>query len=594
MDDGPTPFTFPDAQDFNDNWLKIAAHSQTLISQFLSSNDAYLQQANLDPMAVGRAFLEMTNRVLTSPQHLADSHITLWQDYMKLWQNATLRMMGGTPDPVIEPEQGDKRFRDSEWTENQVYDFIKQSYLLSARWMQGVVQSAGGDEEHDSRKLDFFTRQFIDAISPSNFALTNPEVMRETLASGGDNLVKGLQNLLDDLGRGQGKLNISQTDLEAFAIGENIATTPGQVIFRNELIELIQYEPATKTVYKRPLLVLPPWINKYYILDLKPQNSLVKWLTEQGYTTFIISWRNPDVRHAAFGFDDYMRLGPLAALDVIEQITGEKSVHALGYCIGGTLLACTLAWLEATGAAARIPAATFFVSQVDFSEAGELKLFVDDEQIANMQATMDEKGFLDGHTMATTFNMLRSNDLIWSFVINNYLMGKDPFPFDLLYWNSDSTRVTRAAHEFYLREMYQNNNLVKPGKVEMNGVAIDLSQIKIPIYIQAAETDHICPYNSVYKATQIYSGDCRFVLAGSGHIAGVVNPPSANKYYHYTNDTLPQTAREWLHDATRHPGSWWPDWHQWSAPKCGKKIPARTPANALEPAPGSYVKTRYG
>ncbi len=592
------PFEFPNTQEFSQNWLQIAARSQKLISEFLTSNDSYMRNANLDPMAVGKAFLDMTNRVLSDPQRLMESQITLWQDYMKLWQNTALRMMGENPDPVISPEKGDKRFKDQEWTEHQVYDYIKQSYLLTSRWMRDYVSSNAADlDSHEAAKIDFYTRQFIDAMSPSNFAGTNPEVVRATVESGGENLLKGLENLLTDLENGKGKLQVRQTDINAFTIGGNIATTPGSVVYQNELIQLIQYAPTTETVFQKPLLIIPPWINKYYILDLKPANSLVKWLTDQGYTVFIISWRNPDERFAQTKFEDYMTLGPLAAMAAIEQATGERTLSAIGYCIGGTLLSTTLAYLAAIDEADRIAAATFFVAQVDFSEAGELTLFIDDEQLRNMRDMMTERGFLDGREMATTFNMLRSNDLIWSFVVNNYLMGKEPFPFDLLYWNSDSTRVPKAAHEFYLEEMYNQNNLVKPGKLVVNGIPIDLRHVKTPVYIQAAETDHICPYNSVYKATQIYTGEKRFVLAGSGHIAGVVNPPDANKYHYWTNTDLPSTAKEWVGGATQHKGSWWPDWHAWASKKSGKKVPARTPGTGklkvIEPAPGSYVKVRY-
>lgn len=588
---------FPYPKDFTENWLKIATRSQQLIGDFLQHNESFMKEAQLDPLNLSRAFLDMTNRLMANPQKFVESQVSLWQDYMKLWQSASLRALGHDTAPVIEPEKGDKRFRDKEWTENQVFDFIKQSYLLSSRWLRNTVAQTEGLDEHEAKKLDFYTRQFIDALSPTNFALTNPEVLKKTIETGGENLVKGLENLLADLERGKGRLAIRQTDLDAFKIGENIATTPGKVVFRNELIELIQYAPTTKTVYETPLLIIPPWINKYYILDLKPENSLIKWLVDQGYTTFVISWRNVDESMAETTLDDYLLKGAVAAMDAVKKATGEEQVSVIGYCIGGTLLAATLAYLAAKGKAGRIAAATFLVAQVDFSEAGELKLFIDEEQLAAMEKMMAEKGYHDGHAMATTFNMLRSNDLIWSFVVNNYLMGKDPFPFDLLYWNSDSTRVPRAAHEFYLREMYQKNNLVKPGGITLGGVPIDLHQVTVPTYIQAAETDHICPYPSVYKATQLYGGERRFVLAGSGHIAGVVNPPAAKKYHYYTNDTLPTTAEEWLIEATQHKGSWWPDWHHWNAPRGGQKVPARTPGDGklkpLEDAPGSYVKVRY-
>lgn len=587
------PQGFPDIEVFQENWLKFATQAQKLVTSFLSTNAINKHQVNMDPMAVGRAFLDLSTRVLSEPGSIIEYQTRFWQDYMKLWQQSSNPALH---TPVISPDPTDKRFRHPDWTENQVYDFIKQSYLLTARLLRDVARSSNDLDAHDARKLDFFTGQFIDAMSPTNFALTNPEVMRRTLETGGENLLRGLDNLLADIERGRDGFTVRQTDLAAFGLGENIATTPGDVIFRNELIELIQYAPTTKKVFKRPLLIIPPWINKYYILDLTPENSLVGWLLDQGHTVFIISWRNPDSSHAELGFDDYMTLGPLAALNAITEATGETAIHPMGYCIGGTLLACTLAYLAETGQAARAPAATFLVTQVDFSEAGELRLFVDDDQIRNMRTMMAETGYLDGSAMAMTFNMLRANDLIWSFVVSNYLMGDTPFPFDLLYWNSDSTRVPRANHEFYLREMYQQNNLVNPGQIVLKNIPIDLGKITIPTYIQAAETDHICPSRSVYKAARIFSGDNRFILAGSGHIAGVVNPPSARKYYYLTNDQHPDSAEDWLLSAKRNEGSWWPDWQAWAAPTSGPKVKARIPGTGklpvIEPAPGSYVKIR--
>lgn len=586
-----------DFKEFLDNWLKVASTSQQLVTEFLENNDSYLQQARLDPLLIQQAFLDITSRVMSDPERFIESQFALWQDYMRLWQSATVRMMGGEAEPVIEPEAGDKRFSDKEWTENQLFDFIKQSYLLSARWARGLaVPNGAARADEGARKAEFMIRQFVDAMSPTNFALTNPEVLRTTVETRGENLVKGLAHLLEDLERGKGKLAIRQTDLDAFEVGVNVATSPGKVIYRNDLIELIQYEPTTETVYSRPLLIVPPWINKFYILDLKEKNSLVKWLRDQGYTVFMISWINPDERYRDTRFEDYMLQGPVAAMEAVEQATGISDMLVVGYCVGGTLLAATLAWLEAKGQADRVKAATFFVTQVDFADAGELRFFIDEDQLRMMEQMMAEKGYLDAGAMAATFNSLRANDLIWSFVVNNYLLGKDPFPFDLLYWNSDSTRVPKACHEFYLREMYLENNLVKPGKVVLDGVPIDLTAVKTPVYIQAAETDHICPYESVYKATQIYGGPKRFVLAGSGHIAGVVNPPAAKKYHHWTNSELPPTAAEWLAGATKHEGSWWPDWHKWQARRAGKKVPARDPAAgglpALGDAPGTYVRIR--
>lgn len=587
---------YPDPADLSENLIKIASRSHKMITEFLEHHSDSMEPGNFDPLNIGGAFLEFTNRMMADPTKLVEHQMSLWQSYMQLWQNTALRMMGEETAPLVAPAAGDKRFKHEHWTENQVFDFIKQSYLLSARWMNNVVESVEGLDEKTRKKVDFYTRQYVDAMSPTNFALTNPEVLEKTIETRGENLVRGLENLLEDLERGNGKLAITMTDMEAFEIGKNIATSPGKVIYQNDLIQLIQYEPLTRDVYKTPLLIIPPWINKFYILDLKPENSLVKWLNEQGYTVFMISWRNPDQSLRDKGFEDYMLEGPLAAADAIEQATGETSISAIGYCVGGTLLAATLAYLAAAKRQSIIKDATFFVAQVDFSEAGELSLFVDEEQMAAMQKIMDKKGYLDASAMSMTFNMLRSNDLIWSFVVNNYLLGKEPFPFDLLYWNADSTRLPKANHEFYLREMYHENNLVKPDKIKLAGVPIDLRKIKVPTYIQAAKTDHICPPHSVYKAANLYSGKNRFVLAGSGHIAGVVNPPAAHKYQHWVNDATPPTLDEWIAGAREYPGSWWTDWQEWHARKAGPKVPARTPGDGklkpLEDAPGSYVKTR--
>ncbi len=586
----------PDIDEFSENLAKIAAQSQKLITDFLEQQKDGMETNQIDPLNMGSAFLDFTNRLMADPSRLVEHQMSLWQDYMTLWQNTALRMMGEKPVPVIEPEPGDKRFRHTEWSENQVFDFLKQSYLLTSRWSHNMISSVDGMDTKEKKKVDFYTQQFVDAMSPSNFAMTNPEVLEKTLETKGENLVHGLENMLKDLERGKGKLAISMTDQNAFEIGRNIATTPGKVVYQNDLIQLIQYNAVTDDVYKKPLLIIPPWINKFYILDLKQENSLIKWLTEQGYTAFVVSWRNPDGSLRDKGFEDYMQEGILDAADAIKKATGETSISAIGYCIGGTLLASTLAWLASVKKQSLIADATFFVTQVDFTEAGELSLFVDEEQISSMTEQMDAKGYLDGSAMSTTFNMLRSNDLIWSFVVNNYLLGKEPFPFDLLYWNSDSTRVPKACHEFYLRHMYLENNLAKPGKIKLKGAPIDLRAIKIPTYIQAAKTDHICPPQSVYKATGIFGGENRFVLAASGHIAGVINPPAANKYQHWTNEELPPTLGEWMTGATEHAGSWWPDWLKWHEDKAGPKVPARTPGDgklkAIEDAPGSYVRVR--
>ncbi len=587
-----------DIEQLSENITEMTAEFHKMAHDFLEAQNMGKSDIETDPMHIGETLLELTRYYSTHPDELISKQMTLWQDYMTLWQNTSRRMMGDSDiEPVIKPGADDKRFKDHEWQDNQIFDFIKQSYLLTAKFVSDAANDITDREGHEKDKINFFTRQFVEAMSPTNFAVTNPEVIRETIESKGQNLVKGLENIIRDYDPETGKFTVSMTDNEKFEPGRNVAATAGKVIYKNELIELIQYQPTTEKQYKKPLLIVPPWINKFYILDLRPENSLVKWLTDKGYSVFIISWRNPDKSMAHIGLGDYMRLGPLSAIEKVRLATGEKQINTVGYCIGGTLLSCTLAHLAARQELGQVGCSTFLVTQVDFSEAGELGIFVDDKQMADMEQNMEKLGFLDGKTMSNTFNMLRSNDLIWSFVINNYLKGKDPFPFDLLYWNGDNTRLTRACHSQYLKDMYLNNNLVKPGAITLNGTPLDLTRIDIPTYIQAGRTDHICPWKSVYKDTWHFAGPKRFMLAGSGHIAGVVNPPSAKKYNHWLNDELPRDPDEWLDGATSKPGSWWGDWHRWLGRKSGPKVAARTPGDGplkiIEDAPGSYVKVRY-
>ncbi len=597
MDKSPENPPMPDPAEFSKNLMEVAAKSQKLVSEFLAAQAEGKTPPVPDPLNIGQAFMEMTAKLMSDPARLMETQMDLWQGYMSLWQNMAERMMGQKTDDVIAPEKGDKRFKDPEWQENQVFDYIKQSYLLTARWLQNMAQNVEGLDPKTAKKVEFYTRQFVDALSPTNFWMTNPKVLKTTIESNGENLVRGLENMLEDLKAGSGQLKIRMTDMDAFRLGVNVATTPGKVIYQNDLMQLIQYDPATEKVYERPLLIIPPWINKFYILDLRPENSFIRWCTEQGYTVFVISWVNPDEKLAEKSFADYMHEGPLAALDAIEAATGEKEANVIGYCIGGTLLATTLAYMAARGDK-RFRAATFLAAQVDFSEPGELSVFIDEEQIRMLEEQMEKQGYLDGNTMGTAFNMLRANDLIWSFVINNYLLGKEPFPFDLLFWNADSTNMPKEMHSFYLRNMYQKNLLVKPGGIVIEDTPIDLRKIDIPVYLQASKDDHIAPYPSVFKATHIYSGPVKFMLAGSGHIAGVINPPQAHKYQHWINNKRKKyaTADEWLQDAEEKPGSWWPDWHRWLSRKSGKKVPARHPGDGklkpIEDAPGSYVKMR--
>jgi len=590
-------FTIPDPALFARNMLKAAERGQRLI-QSLMQQQIKRQAAPPelgDPnrvRTIAPAFLDLVKHLMGNSNYLIEAQGKLWPAYLQLWQNTARRMLGEEVAPIVAPDKSDKRFKAPEWNESFVFDFIKQSYLLTSDWLMQTVNGVEGLEPANARKVNFYTRQFVDAISPSNFVLTNPEILRATMTSNGENLLKGLENLVSDLERGDGKLAIRMTDLEAFEVGRNIAVTPGKVIFRNPLIELIQYTPTTKTVYQRPLLIFPPWINKFYILDLTPEKSFIKWAVAQGYTVFVVSWANPDNELANKTFESYLLEGVYPALDAVEKAAGVKEVTAIGYCIGGTLLTAALAHMAARGDT-RIKAATFFAAQADFSEAGDLKVFIDPEQIDALGEKMDRAGgLLESNEMSNTFNMLRSNDLIWSFVVNNYLLGKEPAPFDLLYWNSDQTNMPKEMHLFYLRECYLNNTLSK-GEMVLGGERLDLGKITIPVFLQSSVDDHIAPYRSVYKSTRLLGGDVTFIIAGSGHIAGVINPPAANKYQYWKNENLPDTVEEWRKGATEYPGSWWPNWHIWQAAKSGKKVPARIPGEGKLPvlgdAPGSYV-----
>jgi polyhydroxyalkanoate synthase len=585
----------PDPVQWSRTMAEIAERSQRLVLDFIGRQSSGGGIGMADPLNIGQAFLEMTTRLMADPGKLMQAQVTLWQDYMKLWQRTAERFLGGSSEPMVEPVPGDRRFKDAAWTDSTLFDYIKQSYLLTARWLQSTVKEVEGLDAKTAKKIDFYTRQFVDAMAPSNFVLTNPEVLRSTIESSGENLVNGLKNMLDDLERGNGRLMIKMTDLDAFKVGENIAVTPGKVIYQNDLMQLLQYDPTTPKVKRRPLLIIPPWINKFYILDLRPRNSFIKWAVDQGHTVFVVSWVNPDERLAQKRFDDYMLQGPLAALDAMEQATGEREANVIGYCLGGTLLAATLAYMTAKGDD-RIASATYFVALTDFAEPGELSVFIDEDQLHSLEERMKGHGFLEGSDMATTFNMLRANDLIWSFVVNNYLMGKEPFPFDLLYWNSDSTRMPAAMHSFYLRNMYQQNKLVVPGGISICGVPIDLTRITVPSFLLSTKEDHIAPWKSTYAATQIYKGPVKFCLAASGHIAGIVNPPGQGKYGHWENTELPKSPDDWFKTATYENDSWWTSWEKWIAEYAGGDVPARKPGDGkLEPienAPGSYVKVK--
>ncbi|BAV45731.1 class I poly(R)-hydroxyalkanoic acid synthase [Mesorhizobium sp. 113-1-2] len=542
-----------------------------------------------------KTFSKLSEYWLADPQRALEAQTRLFAGYMTVWANAIQRVSPNAeaPDDAVKPDRGDKRFQDPEWGRNAFFDFLKQAYLVTSRWASELVDHAEGLDEHTRHKASFYVKQVSNAISPSNFILTNPELFRETVASNGENLVRGMKMLAEDIAAGKGDLKLRQADYSPFEIGRNIATTPGKVVGRSDVAEIIQYDPATETVLKRPLLICPPWINKFYILDLNPQKSFIRWAIEQGHTVFVISWINPDERHGAKSWEAYIREGLQYGLDTIEKATGERDVNAIGYCVGGTLLAAALALMAAEGDD-RIKSATFFTTQVDFTHAGDLKVFVDEEQVAAVEKSMNEKGYLDGTKMATAFNMLRSGDLIWPYVVNNYMRGKDPLPFDLLYWNADSTRMAAANHSFYLRNCYLENNLSR-GTMELAGRTVSLGDVTIPIYNLASREDHIAPALSVFLGSKYFGGKVDYVMAGSGHIAGVVNPPASNKYQYWTGGAPIGDFSEWVAKAIDHPGSWWPHWQSWIEAKDNTRVPARKPGKhmkTLGDAPGTYVKVR--
>lgn len=540
---------------------------------------------------VWQATAAFQQSLLEHPTRLLQAQVSLWEAYWAIWQRG-LQVAGGDPATEAARSIGDRRFRAADWR-LPAFDMIRQCYLVTSNWLLAQVADTQDLEPQARRRLAFYTRQFADALSPSNFLATNPEVLRATAESGGQNLLQGLRYLLEDLQRGDGRLTPRMVDPQAFTVGVDLAATPGKVVFENALMQLIQYSPLTDQVYRRPLLVVPPWINKFYVMDLQPNNSLVRWWVEQGYTVFMISWINPGPQLADKSFDDYMLEGPLAALDAIEQACGEREVNAVGYCIGGTLLMTTLAYLAAKQDT-RIQSATTFASLLDFTDPGDLGVFIDEDQVAAVEARMADTGYLDSADMAAAFNLLRANDLIWSFFVNNYLLGKEPAAFDLLFWNADATRMPAAMHSFYLRNMYLHNRLREPGGITLAGVPIDLGKITVPCYFVATAEDHIAPWRSVYAGARLPGGKTRFVLAGSGHIAGIINPPAVRKYQFWTADTLPDTPDAWREAAIERAGSWWPDWKFWLGRRAGGKVMARQPGEgglpAIEDAPGRYVR----
>lgn len=579
-----------------DDWWELTAKSQRLAMESMHRQWQEAAAHPWDPFNLMNPLTDWLGHCAREPVHVLQAVGSYWQKQSRLGADAWQRWWGVPSQPVIEPKEDDRRFRHPSWREQPGFDFVKQSYLLYAEM---VTECLAGDtplDERETEKLRFFSQQLIDALAPTNFALTNPAVIEEAVNTRGRSLWEGYRNLLADWERSGPQFKVSLTDPEAFELGENIATTPGKVVFQNEYMQLIQYHPATDHAFKDPLLVVPPWINKYYILDLRPENSFLRWWVEQGHTVFVISWVNPDASYARTTFEHYMVDGVYAAVDAVEQITGEAGINAVGYCIGGTLLAATLAHMAAIGDQ-RIRSATFLTTLIDFSDPGEIRAFVDEKQVQNLEARMNRLGFLDGSAMASAFSMLRANDLIWSAFVNNYLLGKKPMAFDLLHWNADATRMPEAMHSFYLRKMYLENLLCQPGGIELAGQPLDMRRVDVPLYFLSTVEDHIAPWKSTYLGARLFSGPVRFVLGGSGHIAGVINAPVKGKYDYYVNERgLDADADRWLEHAERRSGSWWPDWQRWIEALSGEKVAARQPGAeafpVIEDAPGSYARQR--
>jgi poly[(R)-3-hydroxyalkanoate] polymerase subunit PhaC len=595
---GEASATKIDLEALTKNFARLVEEGGRAVAAYLKPREdgaqkvGYTDEINDAVKTLGQVFQYW----LADPQRTLEMQTRLGKSWLDLWASSARRLAGEPTEPVAAPDPRDKRFADPEWSSNQYFDFLKQAYLLTADWAKHLVDDANQLDPAVRQKAEFYMRQLVNAASPSNFIFTNPELMRATINENAENLVRGTHMLAEDIAAGGGELRIRQSDASKFEVGRNLAITPGKVIYQNELMQLIQYAPSTEKVLRRPLLIVPPWINKFYVLDLTPEKSFIRWCRDNGITVFVISWVNPDEHLAGKGFAEYMRQGPLEALDVIGKVTGETEVNAIGYCVGGTLLAITLAYMAATGDR-RIASATLFTAQVDFTYGGDLKVFAaTPEQIEAVERQMAGRGYLEGTKMATAFNLLRSNDLIWPYVVNNYLKGEAPFPFDLLYWNSDATRMPAANHSYYLRNCYLENNLTK-GKMTIDGVGIDLGNVKVPIYNLATREDHIAPAKSVFVGSSAFGGPMRYVLSGSGHIAGVVNPPAKKKYQYWTGEAPHgEDVDAWLTTATEHPGSWWPDWLAWIKAQDSTEVPARQPGGgtyqAIEDAPGSYVKVR--
>jgi polyhydroxyalkanoate synthase len=584
----------PDARELATRLAELGERSNRIFRKFLERQDDEVL-AIPDPRIVTGAFARFAEHLLADPDRLIDAQLAYWNDMGRLWEGYMRRLLGEEVEPMVTPAPDDRRFKDEAWSEELVFDYIKQSYLLTASWIHGTVAGVEGIDPALQNKVAFFTRQYVDAMAPTNFAATNPVVLRRASETNGESLYDGLRHLLIDLERGKGELKISMTREDAFEVGTNIAASEGSVVFENELMQLVQYKPLTETVQRRPLLIIPPWINKFYILDLKPKNSFIRYAVEQGSTVFVISWVNPSKALAHKSFEDYLRQGPLEAMAAIERQTGEAELNVIGYCLGGTLTACLLAH-EAAKGQERIKSATFFTTMLDFSEPGDLAVFIDDEQLDLLDRHMEKRGFLESRHMQQVFNLLRANDLIWSFVVSNYLMGREPMAFDLLYWNADSTAMPYMMHSFYLRNMYQRNRLAEPGGITLDGVPIDLGTVDVPSYFLSTREDHIAPWKATFKGSRLLGGPVRFVLGGSGHIAGVINPADSGKYGFNTGSNSTTDPEAWLAEAKREDGSWWTDWRRWLEQHGGGQVAARDPSGGpldiIEAAPGRFVRAR--
>ena len=592
----PTPYRIENPEEFARNMLRVFEEGGRAMSELLERPDSKMSpySAASEAAEAVTTLSEIASAWLAQPAKLAEMQGSLMRAYIDLCNNTMRRLLGEAVEPVAEPEPSDNRFKDPEWSSNPFFDFWKQAYLVTSNWAEDILNQTDGLDDPSRHKAEFYLRQISSAFSPSNFPLTNPEVVRETFATNAGNLVRGMSHLVRDMEKSGDLLKISQTDTEAFEVGKNLATTPGKVIFQNDIFQLIQYTPTTDKVREVPLLVVPPWINKYYILDLTPPKSLLKYAVDQGFTVFVVSWVNPDERLSHKSFEDYMLEGVLAAADAVKRETGVERSNVVGYCVGGTLLGSTLAYLAARGEEP-FRSVTFLTTQLDFTKAGDLLLFTSDTQLDALKEMMNERGYLDGSRMANVFNMMRPRDLIWPYIVNNYMLGKKPFPFDLLFWNQDSTRMPAANHSFYLTEFYNENKLAR-GEMTLAGVKLDLKKIKLPVFEVATKEDHIAPAKSVFIGAKMLGGPVEFVMAGSGHIAGVVNPPDKMKYQYWTaSKAAADTLEEWMSMAKEHPGSWWPYWAEWLTKYSGGWTIPREPGEKLgivEDAPGSYVRTK--